>query len=118
MFGKRAWAVKIIDHAGLSAGDAVGAELIDLLISISKQIEAASRGVGVRLKDPDLVIQAALVAGDDNRTSERLVKEAAITPQAAEEYTRLLYRAAEIVAIKHGREAALAAHRNQRDQAT
>jgi hypothetical protein len=107
MFGKRRWAVRVIDHMGLKAGEPVGGELVSLLVSLSKQLGVHNNSRGPRLDDGDLVLQAALMAATDPRTVGRLTNDTGVSSEAAAEYAGLLFQAAEVLAVKSGRERVL-----------
>ena len=114
-FGKRLWAIRIIDQAGMKAGEPVGGELVALVVSLAKQNDKLSRASGVKFSDLDLVIQAALVAASDEQNILRLSTVTRVSQASAREHLALLFQSAENIAAKNGREAILEVFHELRD---
>ena len=114
-FGKRAWAIRMIDQAGMKAREPIGGELVALVVSLAKQNAKLSRASRVKFSDLDLVIQAALVAASDERSVLRLSTETRVSQASAREHLALLFQSAEIIAAKNGREGILEVFHELRD---
>ena len=114
-FGKRLWAVRLIDQAGMKAGKPVRGELVALIVSLAKQNAKLSRASGVKFSDLDLVIQAALVAASDERSILRLSTVTRMSQAGAREHLALLLQSAETIAVKKGREGILEVFHELRD---
>jgi response regulator of citrate/malate metabolism len=106
-FGKRLWATRIIDQAGMKVSQPIGGELVALIVSLAKQNAKLSRASGVKFSDLDLVIQAALVAASDERSILRLSTATRVSQASARKHLALLFQGAENIAAKNGREGIL-----------
>jgi len=114
-FGKRLWATRIIDQAGMKAGQPIGGELVALIVSLAKQNAKLSRASGVKFSDLDLAIQAALLAASDERSVGRLSSATRVSQASARKHLALLFQSAEIIASKNGREGILEVFHELRD---
>jgi len=117
-FGKRAWAIRVIDQAGMKAREPIGGKLVALIVSLAKQNAKLSRSSRVRFSDLDLVIQAALIAASDEGSVLRLSTETRVSRATAREHLALLFESAEIIAAKNGREGILEVFHELHDEPT
>ena len=106
-FGKRSWAIRIIDQASVRVSEPMRGELVRRLVSLAKQNAKLSRASGVKFSDLDLVIQAALVTATDERSIQRLSTEMRESQASVRKHLALLFQSAEMIAAKNGREGIL-----------